>query len=79
MEPVINRALNAGHFGFATDTCIQCISSSLLSLTNILAEDNLDVLFNTGLCSKKVLLLNVNNIGQNMGEEIYSCTLLNRL
>ena len=27
----------------------------------------------------KVQLLNVNNIGQNMGEEIYSKTLFNRL
>ena len=29
MEPVFNQALNAGHFGFVTDTFIQCISSSL--------------------------------------------------
>ena len=79
METVINRALQAGHIGFVTDTYIQCISSSLYSLTNILTEDNLDVLFNTGLCNKKVLLLNVNYIGQSMGEEIYSHTLLNRL
>ena len=28
---------------------------------------------------QKVYLLNVNNISQNMGEEIYSNTLLNRL
>ena len=28
---------------------------------------------------QKVHLLNVNSIGQNMGEEIYSNTLLNRL
>ena len=28
---------------------------------------------------QKVHLLNVNNIGQNMGEEIYSNTLFNRL
>ena len=28
---------------------------------------------------QKVLLLNVNNIGQNMGEEIYSHTLFNKL
>ena len=30
-----------------------CISSSLKSLTNILAEDNLGVLFNTGVCNKR--------------------------
>ena len=29
-------------------------------------------------CSTQVLLLDVNNIGQNMGEEIYSHTLFNR-
>ena len=29
MEPVFNQALKAGHFGFATDTYIKCISSSL--------------------------------------------------
>ena len=29
MEPVFNQALKAGHVGFVTDTCIQCISSSL--------------------------------------------------
>ena len=30
-------------------------------------------------CSTQVLLLDANNIGQNMGEEIYSHTLFNRL
>ena len=44
MAPVFNQALKAGHVGFVTDTYIQCISSSLYSLTNILAEDNLGVL-----------------------------------
>ena len=71
MAPVFNQALKAGHVGFVTDTYIQCISSSLQSLTNILAEDNLDVLFNN--------LLNVKNIRQDMGEEINSNTLFNRL
>ena len=52
MAPVFNQALKAGHAGFVTDTYIQCISSSLLSLTNILAEDNLGVLFNNGVCNK---------------------------
>ena len=33
MEPVFNQALKAGHVGFVTDTHIQCISSSLYSLT----------------------------------------------
>ena len=33
MEPVFNQALKAGHVGFVTDTYIQCISSSLYSLT----------------------------------------------
>ena len=78
MVPVYNQALKAEHVGFVTDTYIQCISSSLYSLTNILAEDNLGVLFNNGVCNK-VHLLNVNSIGQNMGEEIYSNTLFNRL
>ena len=68
MEPVINQALKAGHVGIVTDTYIQCISSSLISLTNIIAEDNLDVLFNTGVCNKRCSFLNVNNIGQNKGE-----------
>ena len=44
MAPVFNQALKAGHVGFVTDTYIQCISSSLYSPTNILAEDNLGVL-----------------------------------
>ena len=79
MAPVFNQALKAGHVGFVTDTYIQCISSSLYSLTNILAEDNLGVLFNNGVCNKKVHLLNVNSIGQNIGEEIYSNTLFYRL
>ena len=35
-------------------------------LYNIEGYD-LSVLFNNGVCSKKMLLLNVNNIGQNMG------------
>ena len=48
MAPVFNQALKAGHVGFITDTYIQCISSSLLSLTNILTEDNL------GACSTMV-------------------------
>ena len=56
---------------FVTDTYIQCISRSLLSLTNIHAEDNLGILFNSGEC-KKMGCLNVNSVGQNMGEEIYS-------
>ena len=45
MAPVFNQALKARHFGFVTDTYIQCISSSLFSLTNVLAEDNLGVFF----------------------------------
>ena len=48
MEPVFNKALKAGQVGFVNDTYIQCISS-LLSLTNILAEDTLGILFNTGV------------------------------
>ena len=43
MAPVFNQALKAGHVGFVTYTYIQCISSSLYSLTNILADDNLGV------------------------------------
>ena len=50
---VFNQALKAGHVGFVTETYIQCISSSLLSLTNVLAEDNLGVLFNNGVCNKR--------------------------
>ena len=45
MEQVFIQALKAGRVGFVTDTYIQCTSSSLQSLTNILAEDHLDVLF----------------------------------
>ena len=54
-EPVFNQALMAGHVGFVTYTYIQCISGSLQSLTNILAEDNLGVVvfFNTGVCNKR--------------------------
>ena len=53
MEPVFNQALKAGRVGFVPGTYmyIQCISSSLSSLTNIIAEDNLGVLFNTGVCN----------------------------
>ena len=49
MAPVFNQALKAGHVGFVTDIYryIQCISSSLYSLTNILAED-------LGVCSTMV-------------------------
>ena len=79
MAPVFNQALKAGHVGFVTDTYIQCISSSLYRLTNILAEDNLGVFFQQWCMQQKVHLLNVNSIGQNMGEEIYSNTLFNRL
>ena len=57
MEPVFKQALKAGRVGSVTDTCINCISSNF-SLTNILKEDNLGVLYNTGV---------YNNIGQNMG------------
>ena len=71
MKPVIKQALKAVHDGFVTDTYIQCISGSLLSLTNILAENNLGVLFNNSV-RMQLKVLNVNNIGQNMGEEIYS-------
>ena len=53
MAPVFNQALKAGHVGFVTDTYIQCLSSSLYSLTNILPEDNLGVLFNNGVCNKR--------------------------
>ena len=52
MEPVFNQALKAGHVGFVTDTYIQCIRSSQKSLTNIITEDTLGVLFNTGVCNK---------------------------
>ena len=70
MAPVFNQALKAGHIGFVIDTYIQCISSSLYSRTNILADYDLGVLFNNGVCNKRC---------QNMGEEIYSNTLFNRL
>ena len=53
MAPVFNQAFKAGHVGFVTDTYIQCISSSLYSLTYILAEDNLGVLFMNGVCNKR--------------------------
>ena len=53
MAPVLNQALKTGHVGFVTDTYIQCISSSLYSLTNVLADDNLVVLFNNGVCNKR--------------------------
>ena len=75
LAPVFNQALKAGRVGFVTDTYIQCISSSLLSLTNILTVDNQGVL----LYATKAARLNVNSIGQNMGEEIYINTLFNRL
>ena len=45
VAPVFNQALKTGHVGFVTDTYI---SSNLLSFTNVLAEDNLGVLFNNG-------------------------------
>ena len=53
MGPVFNQALKTGHVGFVTDTYIQCISSSLLSLSNILADDNLVSLFNNGIYNKR--------------------------
>ena len=77
MAPVFKQALKAGHVGFVTDTYIQCISCSLYSLTNILAEA--DQGFSTMVYATKVHLLNVNSIGKNIGEEIYSNTLFNRL
>ena len=79
MAPVFNQALKAGHVGFVTDTYIQCISSSLLSLKNVLTEDNLGGLVQQWCMQQKMHLLNVNNIGQNMGEEIYSITQFNTL
>ena len=48
MAPVFNQALKAGYVGFVTDTYIQCLSSSLSRLTNVLAEDN------RGVCSTMV-------------------------
>ena len=57
MEPVFNQALKAGHVGFVTDTYMQCISSSQKSLTNIITEDNLGILFNTGVCKKRCSLI----------------------
>ena len=53
MAPVFNNALKTEHVGSVTDTYIQCISSSLYGLTNVLAEDNLGVLFNNGVCNKR--------------------------
>ena len=78
MAPVFNKALKAGHVGFVTDTYLQCISSSLYSLTNILAEDNLGVLFNNGVC-KKDAPSECQQHWPEYGEEIYSNTLLYRL
>ena len=63
MAPVFNQALMTGYVGFVTETYTQCISSRLLSVTNILA------CFVQQWCmQQKVHLLNVNSIGQNMGE-----------
>ena len=53
IAPVFNQALKAGHVGFVADTYIQCISSSISSLRNVLAEDNLGVLFNNDVCNKR--------------------------
>ena len=55
MEPVFNQALKAGHVGVFSPVHIYNVrvSRSLKNLTNILAEDNLGVLFNNGVCNKK--------------------------
>ena len=55
MEPVFNQALKAGHVGgFSTVHIYNVrVSRSLKNLTNILADDNLGVLFNNGVCNKK--------------------------
>ena len=66
MEPVFNQALQAGHVGFVTDTYIQCISSGLESLTSILTFSW--CFFQHWCMQQKVLLLNINNIGQSKGD-----------
>ena len=53
MASIFNQALKVGHVGFVTDTYIQCLSSSLESHTNVLAEDNLGVLSDNGVCNKR--------------------------
>ena len=53
MAPVINQALKAGHVGFVTHTYIQCISSSLYSLTKTFSQRIIWVLSSTMVYATK--------------------------
>ena len=76
LAPVFNQVLKAGHVGFVTDTFIRCTMYKQQSIKSYKRSRS----FVLRWCmQQKVHLLNVNNIGQNKGEEIYSNTLFNRL
>ena len=72
MAPVFNQALKAGHFGFVTDIYTMYKQQSIKSYKRSCRRS-------PGCMQQKMHLLTVNNIGQNMGEEIYSNTLFNGL
>ena len=72
MEPVFNQALKAWHVGFVTDT-----QQSIKSYKH--SHRGLPGCFVQHWCMQQRVLLIVNKLGQNKGEEIYSLTLFNRL
>ena len=78
MARVFNQALKAGHVGFVTDTYIQCIAA-VYKVLHAFSQRITWVFVQQWYTQQKVHLLNVNNIGQNIGGEIYSNTLFNRL
>ena len=71
MAPVFNQALMTGYVGFVTETYTQCISSRLLSVTNILA------CFVQQWCMQQPS--ECQQHWPKYGGEIYSNTLFNRL
>ena len=77
MEPVFNQALKGGHVGFVTVTYTMYKQQSLKSYKH--SRRGVGCFVQQWCMQQKVHLLNVNSIGQNMGEEIYSSTLFNRL
>ena len=78
MAPVFNQALKAGYVGFVTDTYTTYKQQSIKSYKRYRREYP-GCFIQQWCIQQKVHLLNVNNIGQNMGEEIYSNTVFKRL
>ena len=78
MAPIFNQALKAGHVGFFTKYIHTMYKLQTIKSFKRSRRGQPGCFVQKWCMEQKVHLLNVNNIGQNMGEEIYCYTQFNK-